>query len=532
MLDNGAPRVSRPWRFTAIATASAAALILAGCSTGATTSDEATTTPDGEPVAGGELTFARLSQEITSLDPVDPVLTTINAYTLDKIFDTLYALDSTGTPQPSLATGYAVSDDGLAWTFDLADGIVFSDGSALDAEDVVYSIERHLEIGGALPLSAPITTVTAIDDLTVEVQLATPYTPLLSELSIFSSSILPSDLGGVDAEQFFLDPIGTGPFKVGEWDKATGDFTLVRNDDYWVEGQPYLDAVHLVAVDDDNQLVAQLQAGQVQIIDDVPLANYEELAANAAVNVESVPSWNSDVLYFNTESEVFSDEAVRRAVAQAINRPELVAATSFGTATPATTYISTGIQYSDQKAEVLPYDVEAAAAELAVSSHPDGASVTLTVDGGSQAREQQAQIIQSALAEVGIEVEINSVDNATFWTAFPSGDYDFALTTTIADTGDPDNVSTWQVDGSATSGAFFTSYNNDEVNALLAEARETADGEDRAALYTEVQEIIAQQVPQLPLAYVAEIKATASTVHGLVLIPNGTTRLEGVWIEQ
>ncbi|MHC9043149.1 ABC transporter substrate-binding protein [Microbacterium saperdae] len=508
----------------------ATSLLVAGCAASTTPGSAAEGT--GDPVAGGEVTFARLSQSVTSLDPNDAVLTTVNAYTLDKIFDTLYALDESGAPQPSLATGYEVSADGLTWTFQLATGVTFSDGSAFDADDVVYSIDRHLEVGGALPLSAPITAVTAVDAQTVQVDLEAPYTPLLSELSIFSSSILPADLGGVDAEEFFTNPIGTGPFVLGGWDKSSGEITLERNDEYRIEGLPYLDTVHLVVLDDDNQLVQQLQADQVQIIDDVPIANLEELQANADLSVQFVDSWNSDVLYFNTSTDVFGDEAVRRAVAHAIDRTALAQATSFGSSTPATTYISPTIQYSDQNADVLSYDVDAAKAELTGSAHPDGASVTLTVDGGSQARAQQAQAIQSYLAEVGIQVEIKSVDNATFWTNFPAGDYDFALTTTIADTGDPDNVSGWQVQSSSESGAFNTRWTSDEANGLIADGRTTADGDERAAIYAQLQEIVAQQVPQLPLAYVAEIKATRSNVHGLQLIPNGTVRLENVWIAQ
>ncbi|WP_159501104.1 ABC transporter substrate-binding protein [Microbacterium sp. 18062] len=502
-------------------------VLLAGCTSGTTPAASGSS----EPVSGGSITFARLSQDVTSLDPHDAVLTTINAYTLDKIFDTLYALDTDGIPQPSLATSYEVSDDGLTWTFLLRDGVTFSDGSDFTADDVVYSIERHLELGGALPLSAPVTDVVATDDLTVEIHLSEPYTPLLSELSVFSSSILPSELADQDAATFFADPVGTGPFVVGEWDKASGDFALARNDDYREEGLPYLDEVRLVALDDDNQLVQQLQGGQAQIIDDVPIAGVEELQGNGDVTVQTVPSWNSDVLYFNTASDVFSDDAVRRAVGQAIDRDALVAATTFGTATSARTYISTSIQYSDQSVDALAYDPDAAADELAASDHADGATVTLTVDGGSQARTQQAQIIQSALEEIGITVEIKNVDNATFWTEFPAGEYDFALTTTIADTGDPDNVSTWQVYGDKDGGAFNTRYDNAEVNDLVLKGRTTPDGDDRTAIYAQLQEIIAQDVPQFSLAYVAEIKATSASVHGLELIPNGTVRLERTWID-
>ncbi|WOF23482.1 ABC transporter substrate-binding protein [Microbacterium betulae] len=505
----------------------ATALILASCAAPATSDADAT----GDPVAGGDITFARLSSPVTSLDPHDDTLITINAYTLDKVFDTLYALDEEGEPQPSLATSYEVSDDGLTWTFSLRDGVVFSDGSAFDAADVVYSIGRHLDLGGALPLGAPIIGVTAVDDHTVEIVLSEPYTPLLSELSVFSSSILPEDLAGLDEDEFFADPIGTGPFTVEEWDPSSTELTLARNDEYWVEGLPYLDTVRLTTVDDDNQLVQQVQSGQADIVDDVPIANVEELEANGDVRVQSVGSWNQDIVFFNTTSDVFSDRGVRRAVVQAVDRDALTEATTFGTGTPARTFIASTIRYSDQDVDALEYDVDAAKDELAASEHPEGAAATLLVEGGSQSRAQQAQIIQASLAEIGVDVEIETVDSATFWTRFPAGDYEFALSTTIADTGDPDNVSSWQVDGDGVTQAFYTYYDNDEVDALVKEGRITPDGDERAAIYSQIQEIVAQDSPSLSLDYVSEIKAAGAHVHGLQLIPNGTVRLENVWID-
>lgn len=519
-------RARRLWLGPVIAVA-VSALALTSCASPAPQS-----TSSAEPTRGGEITFARLSSPITSLDPNAKVLVSINAYTLDKIFDTLYALDSQGQPQPSLATSYSVSPDGLTWTFKLRSGVQFSDGSAFDSSDVVYSIKRHLKIGGALPLGAPITGVTAPDASTVDIKLSAPYTPLLSELSIFSSSILPDGLGGESESTFFANPIGTGPFKVGQWDKTKGTFTLIRNDKYWVAGLPYLDKVNLTTVSDDNQLVAQVQSGQADIVDSVPTANVADLKANPAVQVLSVGSWNQDVVFFNTASAPFSSRSLRRAVVEAVDRSALTQATTFGTATAARTYIPTNIRYSDQKVPVLAYDQAAAKKELAAANLAAGSSVTLTVEGGSQSRSQQAQVIQESLAAIGIDVKIKTLETGSFWSKYPTGDYQFALTSVVADTGDPDNVSSWQVDGTGSSHSFYTQYNNPTVNALVKEGRRTPDGDARGKIYSQIQELVAQDSPSLPLDYVSVIDATTARVHGLELIPNGTVRLDKVWISQ
>ncbi|GAA3633710.1 ABC transporter substrate-binding protein [Kineosporia mesophila] len=522
-------RIHRTAAFGAVAV-TAMAMVLSGCSGGS--SSGSTAAADSEPVAGGALTIARTGQNVSDLDPVAKTLTSNNAYTLDKIFDTLTTQDGDGALQPSLATEWKASSDGLTWTFTLRSGVKFSNGDALTAKDVVYSIERHLKVGGALPLSAPITGVKAVDDGTVEVKLSKAYTPLATELATFASSIVPDDLDGKSEKDFFADPVGTGPFKVGTWDKNSSTFELVKNTNYWQSGKPYLDSVSYTTVSDDNSLVQQLQGKQVDVIQDVPMANVAALKSNSALTVDTVGSWNQDQVFFNTSDGPFANRDLRRAVAQAVDRATLTQTTTFGTGTTGTTYIPATVRYSDQSADILKYDVAAAKADLAKSGVAAGTTVKLLVESGSQARGQQAQIIQAALKEIGLTVEIEQKDSATFWTTFPSKDYEFALTTVIADTGDPDNVTYWQVDSHGVSDSFHTGYQSDEVDKLAAQGRETPDGDARKDIYAKIQQLVAQDSPTLSLDYAANILSTQSSVHGIELIPNGTLQLQDAWIAQ
>ncbi|MBT0768698.1 ABC transporter substrate-binding protein [Kineosporia sp. J2-2] len=521
-------RIRRPATLGAAAVA-AMALALTGCSSGSGSTGTAASSDAGQPVAGGDLTIARTGQNVSDLDPVAETLTSNNAYTLDKIFDTLVTQDGDGQLQPSLATEWETSSDGLTWTFTLRDGVKFSNGDALTAKDVVYSIERHLKVGGALPLSAPIKTVKAVNDTTVEITLKTAYTPLATELATFASSIVPDDLDGKSATEFFADPVGTGPFKVGTWDKNGSSFELVKNDNYWQTGKPYLNSVTYTTVSDDNSLVQQLQGQQVDVITDVPPANVAALKANTALSVDTVGSFNQDEVFFNTSTGPFADRDLRRAVAQAVDRASLTATTTFGTGTTGTTYIPANVRYSDQNADVLKYDVAAAKADLEKAGAA-GTTVTLLVESGSQTRGQQAQIIQDALKQIGLTVEIKQQDSATFWTTFPAKDYEFALTTVIADTGDPDNITYWQVDSNGVSDSFHTGYQNAEVDKLAAQGRETPDGDERKGVYEKIQDLVSQDSPTLSLDYAASIAATQANVHGLELIPNGTVQLQDAWI--
>lgn len=504
----------------------ALALVLTGCSAASSASSSAA----AQPVSGGDLTIARLGQNVTSLDPDAKVLTSANAYTLDKIFDTLVTQNDDGSIEPSLATSYTTSDDGLTWTFTLRDGVTFSDGTPLTSKDVVYSIKRHLKVGGALPLSAPISSVKATSDTEVTITLKSAYTPLLTELATFASSIVPNDLEGKTEEAFFADPVGSGPFVLGTWDKSGNSITLNRNEKYWQDGKPYVDSVTFITASDDNSLVQQLQGGQVDAIQDVPIANVAALKADSSYTVSSVGSWNQDEIFFNTAKGTFANQTLRQAVVQAIDRASLTEATTFGTGTVGTTYVPATVRYSDQTLGIFPYNLDAAKAAFAQSGVASGTTVTLLVESGSQSRDQQAQVIQKSLEALGLTVEIKKQDSSNFWTNFPAGDYEFALTTVVADTSDPDNISTWQVDSTAYSKSFFTGYKNSTVDSLVAKGRTTADGTARQEIYSEIQKLVSTDVPSISLDYTSNIIATQSDVHGIVVSPNGTLRLQDAWI--
>ena len=162
-----------------------------------------------------------------------------NAFAIDQVFEPLVMFDEDGVVTDYLADS-TISEDGLVYTFVLHDGLKFSNGQDVTAEDVKYSLERHLEVGGPLPIEADIKSIEAVDDRTVVITLNAAYTPFYSELANFSNGIVPKDLNGLSEEEFFAHPVGTGPFMVEEWDPS-GDVTFVKNPYYWQEGKPVID---------------------------------------------------------------------------------------------------------------------------------------------------------------------------------------------------------------------------------------------------------------------------------------------------
>lgn len=515
---------SRSALLAVIAPAAALVLALSACS-GGSASPSASSTP----VSGGTLTLARTAA-VTSLN-LHTEITSNNAFAIDKIFEPLLTFDSAGKLQPAVASSYEESSDGLTWTFTIRDGIEFSNGTAVTPADVVFSLQSHLDEKDApLPFSAPITSITASGSNQVVVTLSKPYTPFAAEIAEFANGIIPANYGGESADAFFQKPIGTGPFTVESWTSG-GDITFAKNTHYWQAGKPYLDTLVYKTVTDDNQLVAQLQAGQVDAIDDVPQANVADLQANSALTVDSTDSWNVEELFFNTKKAEFGDVHVRRAIAYAIDKAGIVQATSFGTAKAADSLLPPTIQYYSSDISAPSYDVDAAKKELAQSAYPNGFTTTLLIASDETLWGQEAQAIQQELAAIGITVKIESIDHATFRERFFAYDFDFMLNSATSDYADPNSIVQFQADPTGFSNSFWTGYSNPEVTALITKGQEQPDGDERAATYKQIQTLIAADSPYVPLSYPAAIKATTSKVQGFAVLPNGSANLTDTWIQ-
>ncbi|UQZ35663.1 ABC transporter substrate-binding protein [Paenibacillus sp. PK3_47] len=484
----------------------------------------------GPAAAGGTFTYGRPAA-VTSFD-LHNQITSNNAFAIDKVFESLVAFDSKGEIVDWLAASHTISEDGLTYTFVLRDGLKFSDGTDVTAEDAVFSLERHLKVGGPLAIAAKVDSVTAQDNKTLVITLQEPYTPFISELSNFSNGIIPDNFGGATEEEFFKKPVGTGPFVIEAWDPA-GDVTFVKNTSYWQEGKPSIDKLVYKLIEDDSQAINQLKAGEVHAVEALALQNAEELKNGADTAVVTNGSWVTEQLFFNTLDEHFKDVHVRRALALALDREGLTKALTFGYAQTANSLLPTTIPYNaNDTIKALDFDVEAAKAELAKSAFPDGFSTKLLVASGNSTRAQEAQIIQAAGQSIGINIEIESIELATFRERFFAYDFAAMLNSGQADSPEANSILAFQTDPEGFSKSYWTHYTNDEVTKLLYEGQKTPDGDARAGIYTKLLQTLADEVPYIPLYYPDILIGARASVENLVVLPNGSVRFEDVRIGQ
>lgn len=510
----------RSGRGVASLAALAALAITAACSTAATSDG-------GKPSRGGSLVIAR-AEEGRTLDPAAAGSPADIAVT-NPIYDRLFETSGDGKSiEPSLAQSVPTSTDGKSWTIKLRQGVVFSDGTPVTAKDVKFSLDRSRTSDGAFSfLLGSITSVKVVNERTVQITTSQPSATLLPSLSSWVASILPAGLDGKSAKDFFKAPIGSGPFTLDVW-KRGRYVKLDRNTRYWRSEKPLVDSVRWNLVPDANTRVSQVRGGQADIAGDIPFSQVTGLKDAAGVTAGSFPQNYTSVLVFNQKYKPFADVHVRRAIAHAIDRKTITKSALFGSGTAACSLVPPTMPYSANK-NCLPFDVTAAKAELSKSEYPKGFSADLTIDN-LPVSSTVAQLAQAELADIGIKIKIKVIDSGQLYTTLGNRAYQMGLAAWASDIADPDEQLTFMLDPSAGGDSYYTGYDNAKVTDLVNRARVTVNPGKRQNLYAQVQQIVAQDVPQLPISNQAGVYAWSRTVKQFRVSPMGTMDLLDVGI--
>lgn len=392
---------------------------------GETTTTEAgspdTTAPPAE--SGGVL-YAAVSSEPTDLDPSKNTTLPDRNVTIN-VFNSLVELNLDDyTLNPGLAKSWEYSEDGLTLTLYLEEGVLFHDGTEMTANDVAYTIiqNKDPDVGRTSASLSLVEDVVVVDDYTVDVQLSAP------------DALIPETLTDVYVRQdgwvFETDVlVGTGPFKFVRWDRNQ-EIVLEKNEDYWREGLPLLDEVHLVNVSDNSARVLRIEAGEVQMINQPPFTSLEQLQANPEVNVV-VPTNGVGLIYdlrMRLTAEPWDNKLVRQALNYALDR-DAIATALFGIYTPVDNPIASDSPFFAEDAATYPYDPDKARELLAEAGYPDG------LDAGEFLNhfelgldfEVLSQLIQAQAEAVGIRMEIVNYDVATWVDKYVKTDSEYGI---------------------------------------------------------------------------------------------------------
>jgi peptide/nickel transport system substrate-binding protein len=479
-----------------------------------------------DPVRGGTLTIGR-SADIFTFDPYN-TQDDRSIFTELTLYERLVKLSDDGkSVVPELATQWNMGADGLTADFTLRDGVKFSDGSALAADDVVFSLTRAIDQKGSWGfLFSPIKSVTKVDDKTVRITMSEPFAPLLPALSTFAASIYSKANFEKQGDAAGQHPLGTAAFMLDHWDK--GDkLVLKRNPYYWQNGKPYLDEVVFKVVGDDNARVLQLASGDIDLATDVG-ANQVDQITNANGKIYAVPGTAVGMVTLNEKVKPLDEAAVRCALAWAVDRESIAKVVYFGRAKPALSPLPSSTLFYDAKADPVGFDLDKAKELLSKSSVPNGFTFETQVSSGDNAAQQVAQIWAAALEKIGVKMTINSVEATTAQDLYNSEKYAMEISGWTNDTPDPDEFMGVALDYQPQNGLHSSYHSDDARNTVLAARKET-DPAKRQSLYSKLQNIVSTECPFVYLDEQDRLYASSAAVNGFAPNPQGKYDLENVW---
>lgn len=445
----------------------------------------------------------------------------VSAAVIVNVCDTLVRFRPDGArPEAVLATTWATADN-RSWTFTLREGVRFHDGTPLDADAVVANLEhvrRHGGFDGAASRVGP---------HVVSVTLARPNAALLATLSqpLFSLQS-PRALRARSPR-----PVGTGPFRLA--DARPGLVQLEANPDHW-DGPPRLRRIVFRRLGSEDALVAALLAGDVDVTSAVGQARAGRLRQSPRVALDSQTGLSIAFLSVNNERAPFADVRVRRAIARAVDRAEMVASILEGHGEPARNPLPPSIWGYGARTKELARDRALARRLLAEAGLADGFETTLlAVDSPRPylpAPMELAARIRDDLATVGIRARLRRADTWREYVDLATrGEYDLCALGWQADTTDPNDFLSALLDSESIGLTNRSRYRSSEMDALLKRGRRATDPQTRLAVYRDAQELFQRDMPWIPLYHVSAFTAYRRSVRGLVVGSTGMLRYEETW---
>lgn len=466
-------------------------------------------------------------------ETVDPALNSASdgGNMILHAYECLLTVGQDGNLQPGQAETWETSEDGLTWTFHLRDGLKWSDGSALTANDFVYSWKRVCDPLVAAPYAETVLgmvkgyeeaiagntdalAVTATDDKTLVVELNAPCS-FFGSLAAFAT-LSPVQQATIEknGDAWATAPetyVSNGPFYMTEWVPGS-HITFSKNPNYWNADAIKLGKLKFVLMEDPNAAYSAYQTGEVLLIKDVPTEEIPSLEGNGEFNVE--PIIGTYYLSVNTEREPFNNPDVRKALSLAIDREYVASTLMQGTYSAAGNFMGPGWIDTDGtefmansnggKAYIdttnHAANVEQAKQLLADAGYPNGegfpAISYTTNDSGYH--KVVAEYLQQAYAELGIDLQVNIVEWSSFTPMRRNGEYDMARNGWVGDYSDASNMLDLLY---SSNGNNDGKYNNPDYDAAMELSRTTTDAAERSQALHTAEDILMEDAACIPVAY-------------------------------
>lgn len=486
-------------------------------------------------------------------ETIDPALNSAvdGGNMLLHAFECLLIVDQDGKLAPGQAESWETSEDGLTWTFHLREGLKWSDGTPLTANDFVYSWKRVCDPMVAAPYAETVLSmvagyedaiggnldalqVVAQDDLTLVVTLNAPCS-YFGSLAAFAT-LSPVQQGTVEAngDAWATAPetyVSNGPFYMTEW-VPDSHILFSKNPNYWNADAIKLDGIQFALIEDSNAAYSAYQTGEVLMIKDVPTEEIPSLEGNADFFVD--PIIGTYYISLNLNRDAFKDAKVRQALSLAIDRDYVANTLMQGTYSPASNFMgpgwidTDGAPFIDKANGGAPYidtadfegNLEKAKALLEEAGYPNGegfpAISYTTNDAGYH--KVVAEYLQQAWAELGIDLQVNIVEWSSFTPMRRNGEYDVARNGWVGDYSDPSNMLDLLY---STNGNNDGKFSNSEYDAAMDTSRTTLDAAERSEALHTAEDILMAEAGCVPIAYYNDFWLQSDKITGSWHSPYG-----------
>jgi peptide/nickel transport system substrate-binding protein len=439
----------------------------------------------------------------------------------------LVGYDRNGALRGELAESWSIDAEG-AWVFRLRQGALFQNGEPVTADDVKWSIEQIAAEKSTAYMRNQFQSIERVeipDPRTIRLVTRQPQTTLPTWFANYSTFVIwrKSEANA---------PIGAGPFRLAGQERGTS-LDLIAFDKYYKPGLPKLKGIKLVVYADDSLRFAALKSGDVDMIEYVPWQSMGAVEADPRLKLDAVEGPFMNVL-FNGTRPPFNDPRVRRAIAHAVRRDEIVKAAFFGRGKPLEGLpIMEGTPWYDKElAHGWNYDPARAKALLAEAGHPNGFTTTLLSTSQYGMHKDTAEVVQQHLAAIGIQCELQLPDWSTRVSRGLRGQYDMAIFGTSSDNNDPDGLSV--VLDTSLSPTHARSFKVDAPRtiAALAKGRAEFDQAKRVEIYRDMQRAALEEVPVASLAWRSQGYGMDKSVMGFTNLPGALTSSSGGMLEE
>ncbi len=454
----------------------------------------------------------------------------------------LYWDDKTLDVYPGLAQSYEVAPDGTAYTFKLRQGVKFHDGTEMDADAVAFSYSRVLDpdneyykLGQPFPLMDfwygaidPKQTIVQ-NKYTVTLKLKQPFSPLEGYLAWPAASIVSPTAVKKYGAAFRENPVGTGPFKFVSWDHNQ-KVTFNRFDNYWGD-KASLDTLVFRPLVEEQTRYTELIAGNIDLAYDLPPDNLALVKADPRVQYLETPLGHVWFLVLNTTGGPTADVRVRQALAYAIDKKAIINDILKGTGVPATGPVPSVIDYAYNKnVQTFDYDPDKAKQLLTDAGYPNGFTTKFWVTqsgSGMQSPQPMGEAIQAMFGQVGVQASIEVNEWGAYLDKYAAGmPDDVGLAEMSWFTNDAQNIPNLTLTCAGVSPKGYNSgrYCNDTYDQTLKQFYATVDRQQQASIMYKVQDILANDMPNIYIDSQIANAAVSTKFTGFSLHPTQLLR--------